>query len=48
MQVYTPWQYLGQGVDFPVTVSGSGDPNLSRELGDPWATDSARGAGLVR
>jgi hypothetical protein len=40
MQVYTPWQYLGRRVDFPVTVIGSGDPNLSRELGDPWAKDS--------
>jgi BD-FAE len=40
MQVYTPWQYLGKRVDFPVTVIGSGDPNLSRELGDPWAKDS--------
>ncbi len=40
MQVYTPWQYLGRRVDFPVTVSGSGDPNLSRELGDPWVKDS--------
>jgi hypothetical protein len=40
MQVYTPWQYLGRQVDFPVTVIGSGDPNLSRSLGDPWATDS--------
>jgi hypothetical protein len=40
MQVYTPWQYLGRRVDFPVTVIGSGDPNLSRSLGDPWATDS--------
>ena len=35
-----PWQYLGRRVDFPVTVIGSGDPNLSRELGDPWAKDS--------
>jgi hypothetical protein len=40
MQVYTPWRYLGRRVDFPVTVIGSGDPNLSRELGDPWAKDS--------
>ena len=40
MQVYTPWQYLGRRVEFPVTVIGSGDPNLSRSLGDPWATDS--------
>lgn len=40
MQVYTPWQYLGRRVDFPVTVIGSGDPNLSRELGDPWAKHS--------
>ena len=40
MQVYTPWQYLGRRVDFPVTVVGSGDPALSRELGDPWANDS--------
>jgi hypothetical protein len=40
MQVYTPWHYLGRRVDFPVTVIGSGDPNLSRSLGDPWATDS--------
>jgi hypothetical protein len=40
MQVYTPWQYLGRRVDSPVTVIGTGDPNLSRELGDPWAKDS--------
>jgi len=40
MQVYTPWRYLGRLVDFPVTVVGSGDPNLSRRLGDPWAEDS--------
>jgi hypothetical protein len=40
MQVYTPWRYLGRRVDFPVTVIGSGDLNLSRELGDPSATDS--------
>ena len=40
MQVYTPWQYLGRRVDFPVTVVGSGDPDLSRPLGDPWAEDS--------
>jgi pimeloyl-ACP methyl ester carboxylesterase len=40
MQVYTPWQYLGKRVEFPVTVIGSGDPSLNRELGDPWAKDS--------
>ena len=40
MQVYTPWQYLGQRVDFPVTVIGSGDTNLGRPLEDPWAKDS--------
>ena len=40
MQVYTPWQYLGRRVDFPVTVIGSGDVNLSRSLEDPWAADS--------
>ena len=40
MQVYTPWQYLGRRVDFPVTVIGSGDVNLSRSLEDPWAKDS--------
>jgi len=40
MRVYTPWQYLGRRVDFPVTVIGSGDPDLSRPLGDPWAKDS--------
>jgi len=27
-------------VDFPVTVIGSGDVNLSRSLEDPWAADS--------
>jgi hypothetical protein len=40
MHVYTPWQYLGKRVGFPITVIGSGDPNLSRELGDPWAENS--------
>lgn len=40
MELQTPWHYLGRQVDFPITVIGSGDPNLSRELGDPWAEDS--------
>ncbi len=40
MQVITPWPSLGRRVDFPITIIGSGDPNLSRELGDPWAKDS--------
>jgi len=40
MQLMTPWPSLGRRVDFPITVIGSGDPNLSRELGDPWAADS--------
>jgi acetyl esterase/lipase len=40
MQLIAPWQYAGRRVDFPVTVIGSGDPNLSRPLGDPWAKDS--------
>jgi hypothetical protein len=40
LQIYTPWQYLGRRFDFPITVIGSGDVNLSREADDPWATDS--------
>lgn len=40
MQLITPWPSLGRPVGFPVTVIGSGDPGLSRELGDPWAEDS--------
>ena len=40
MEVITPWSSLGRGVDFPITIIGSGDPNLSRDLGDPWAKDS--------
>ena len=40
MQVITPWSSFGRPVDFPITIIGSGDPNLSRELGDPWAEDS--------
>ena len=40
MTVWSPFSYLGHAVDFPVTVICSGDPGLSRELGDPWAKDS--------
>ena len=40
MELLTPWAYLGRHVDFPITVIGSGDPELVRELGDPWAEDS--------
>ena len=40
MKHWTPWSYLGQHVDFPVTLLASGDPSLTRELGDPWAKDS--------
>ena len=40
MHIATPWQYLGRRVDFPITVINSGDPSMSRPLGDPWATDS--------
>jgi predicted esterase len=40
MQLITPWPSLGRRVEFPITIIGSGDPGLSRELGDPWATDS--------
>ena len=40
MRLETPWSYLGERVDFPITVIDSGDPSLSRELGDPWAKDS--------
>jgi hypothetical protein len=40
MTVWSPFSYLGQTVDFPLTVICSGDPGLSRELGDPWAKDS--------
>jgi acetyl esterase/lipase len=40
MQIATPWQYLGRRVDFPITVINSGDPSMSRPLGDPWAKDS--------
>jgi hypothetical protein len=40
MTVWSPFGYLGRPVDFPITVICSGDPGLSRELGDPWAKDS--------
>ena len=40
MTVWSPFGYLGHPVDFPITVIDSGDPGLSRELGDPWAKDS--------
>jgi Carboxylesterase family len=40
MTVGSPFGYLGHPVDFPITVICSGDPGLSRELGDPWAKDS--------
>jgi predicted esterase len=40
MRLITPWPSLGRRVDFPITIVGSGDPGLSRELGDPWAKDS--------
>ena len=40
MKHWTPWSYLGKRVDFPVTLLASGDPSLTRELGDPWAKDS--------
>ena len=40
MALQTPWAHLGRRVDFPITVIGSGDPALVRELGDPWAKDS--------
>jgi hypothetical protein len=40
LRIYTPWHLLGRRVDFPVTVIGSGDVNLSREATDPWAKDS--------
>jgi hypothetical protein len=39
-QLMTPWKYLGRRVDFPIAVINSGDPNLSRPLGDPWAKGS--------
>jgi hypothetical protein len=40
MQTLTPWPYLGSRVDFPIMILASGDPTLSRPLGDPWAKDS--------
>jgi acetyl esterase/lipase len=40
MKLQAAWSYLGQRVDFPITVIDSGDPGLGRELGDPWAKDS--------
>jgi hypothetical protein len=40
MQLETPWHLRGGRVDFPITIFSSGDPNLSREVGDPWAKDS--------
>ena len=40
MKTWSPFGYLGHPVDFPITVICSGDPGLSRELGDPWAKDS--------
>ncbi len=40
VKLQTPWSYLGQRVNYPITVIDSGDPGLSRELGDPWAKDS--------
>jgi hypothetical protein len=40
MALQTPWAHLGRRVAFPITVIGSGDLAMVRELGDPWATDS--------
>ena len=40
MQLITPWPSLGRRVNFRITIIGSGDLSLSRELGDPWAKDS--------
>ncbi len=40
LQLQATWYCLGRQVDFPITVIGSGDPGLVRELGDPWAEDS--------
>jgi acetyl esterase/lipase len=40
MAVWSPFGYLGHPVNVPITVICSGDPGLSRELGDPWAKDS--------
>ena len=40
MSVGSPFSYLGHPMNFPITVICSGDPGLSRELGDPWAEDS--------
>jgi hypothetical protein len=39
MHVFSPWDYLGRRVDFPITVIDSADPNLSREVPDTWAED---------
>ena len=40
MGLTTPWDYLGQRVDFPITVIDSGDLGLGRDVPDPWAKDS--------
>jgi predicted esterase len=40
VKLQTAWSYLGQRVNYPITVIDSGDPGLSRELGEPWAEDS--------
>jgi acetyl esterase/lipase len=40
VKLQTAWSYLGQRVNYPITVIDSADPGLSRELGDPWAEDS--------
>ena len=39
MHVFSPWDYVGQGADFPITVIDSADPSLSRPVPDPWAED---------
>ena len=36
MHVFTPWDHLGQQVDFPITMLDSVTPELSRNAWDAW------------
>ena len=40
MHVFTPWDYLGRRVDFPITFIDSVTPELSRDVGAPGAGGS--------
>ena len=40
MHVFTPWDYLGRQVDFPVTMLDSVTPELGRDASDVWVEGS--------